>query len=120
MEPTWYNLADYLIQRFPALEREIEESYLWWAEAGNPYPHVFLEEFLIPALTGQGDHSDPAVRSTAGEILDQLLVSPDSDLASAALTAVLEMLRDEPELRAASWPFLGPIAREWLARMTST
>jgi hypothetical protein len=120
-EPTWNTLADYLIERFPELEPMIEESYLFWSESGSdPYPHFFLEEFLLPILVGRepNAHSD-ASRHEAGTILDRLLTSPDEDLASAALTAVLEMLKDSQELHDAALPFLGPTARSWLERLRS-
>jgi hypothetical protein len=117
-EPTWHTLPDYLIERFPHLKSAIEQSYGSWLDAfANPYPHVFLEEFLIPLLIGTDTDAGERLRSEAGQVLDVLLVSRDEDLASAALTSVIEMLRDEPQLRSDAWPFLGPTAREWLQRL---
>lgn len=115
VEPTWYTLPDYLIERFPAFKAEIEDSYFdWLTTIADPYPHFFLEEFLVPLLVGRGPMTDVETRMEAGRVLDQLLTSPDTDLAAAALTSIVEMLRDEAQLRSAAWPILGPTARKWL------
>src|SRR5712692_5959856 len=100
MEPKWNTLADYLIERFPPLKSTIEESYLFWSDGGgDPYPHVFLEELLLPILLGRETNAQSeAERKEAGAILDRLLVSSDEDLASAALTAVVEVLKDDQQL----------------------
>jgi hypothetical protein len=120
-QPTWYTLPDFLIQRFPQFREEIEEDYLSWSEAmgspiGNPYPHFFLNDLLVPILTGTRTDADLHAREEAGRILELLLVADDDDLAAAAQTSVFEILRDNTELRTAAWPFLGAIARDWLAR----
>jgi len=118
VEPTWYNFADFLTLEFPELRSDIEASYFeWLSVTRDPYPHFFLDEFLIPILIGDGEST---ARTRAGAILDRLLLSPDEDLAGAALTAVLEPLRDNPELRERAWPFLGETAREWLGRLVDS
>ena len=102
------------MREFPHLKSEIEEEYLSAVSAHtNAYPHPFLENYLLPVLTGDiaGD------RSRAGALLDELLASKDEDLASAALTSVLEMIAGSPELRTRTRPYLGAIATEWLARL---
>jgi hypothetical protein len=114
MEPSWYNFADYLIETFPQLKAEVEETYYQWLDAvANPFPHFFLEEYVLPLLLGDGT-VDANVRMKAGEVLDRLLISSDEDLAAASLTSILEVLRDNEELRTKAWPFLGATAREWL------
>ena len=103
------------MQQFPHLKSEIETEYLFWSQSvANPYPHFFLETFLLRILVGEisGD------RKRAGEILDELLLAKDEDLASAALTSVLEPLAGAAELRDAARPYLGPTATEWLARLS--
>ena len=61
LEPTWHNLPDFLAEEFPELRAEIEASYLEWLSVyANPYPHVFLEEFLGPMLIGTGELTEPA------------------------------------------------------------
>ncbi len=119
MEPKWDTLADFLIERFPGLRSQVEDSYFFWSESGSsPYPHFFLEEFLLPILAGREPNArSDGIRSEAGAVLDILLTSPDEDLASAALTSVIETLRDSPELRAEALPFLGSTARTWLDRL---
>ena len=118
MEPTWHTLPDYLIETFPELKADIEESYFGWISAvANPYPHFFLDEYLAPILIGTGPLTDADARTKAGVVLDQLLTSTDEDLAAAALTSILECLRDEHELCAKTWPYLGSTAREWLERL---
>jgi len=103
------------MREFPHLKDEIEEEYLASVTAAaNPYPHAFLETFLLRILTGEA----PGDRKRAGEILDELLVSPDEDLASAALTSVLELIAGSPKLCEASRLYLGPRAAEWLARLS--
>lgn len=120
MKPSWHTLPDYFIETFPELKGDIEESYLSWVTAvANPYPHFFLQEFLGSILVGHLQMRDPEARNRAGTVLDELLVSPDEDLAAAALTSIIETLRDEPELRAKAWPYLGPLSREWLERLTT-
>jgi hypothetical protein len=115
--PNWYTLPDYLIEQFPERKGEIEASYLFWSESiDNPYPHVFLDEFIGPLLVGQTP-ADEGTRARAGAILDELLCSDDEDLAGAALTAIVEALRDDASLRADAWPFLGATARQWLERL---
>jgi hypothetical protein len=114
--PTWHTLPDFLIERFPSLRAELEEDYFFWAECGDPYPHFFLDDFLVPLLLGRHDATTSEMREEAGRVLDALLVAEDTDLAAAAQTSVFELLRDNPELRDAAWPCLGPIAREWLGR----
>ena len=102
---------------FPHLKKEIEEEYLSAVNAAaNPYPHLFLEEFLLPILTGSM-RVEEKDRRRAGQILDELLRSPDEDLASAALTAVLDMIAGSEKLRDASRSFLGPVALDWLDRL---
>ncbi len=121
MEPKWHTLADFLIERFPELKSEIEDSYFFWCDAGgNPYPHVFLEEFLLPILLGRENNAtSETCRQEAGLVMDQLLVSSDEDLASAALTSVLEVLRDNGDLFLEASPFLGVTARTWLERLAA-
>ena len=120
MEPTWYNFADYLAVELPELRQEIEESYLSWLEAyKDPYPHVFLDEFIGPLLVGTASPSDATTRTRAGEILDRVLTSSDDDLAGSALMSIVEVLRDERELRERAWPFLGPVARDWITRLAA-
>jgi hypothetical protein len=117
MEPTWYTFPDFLIEQFPDLRSEIEEDYFYWLSAqSNPYPHVFLMEVFGPILFGQHRLSRAPERMRAGAILDQLLVSSDEELAEAALTSIVEVLRDDTKAREATWPILGPIARDWLSR----
>ena len=119
LRPTWYSFADYLIEQFPSLKDEIEASYLEWTEViANPFPHFFIEEFIIPILIGNAALNDRESRLKAGAILDELLQAPDDDLGAAVLTSVIEMLRDEPELRAKALPFLGPVASDWLEKLT--
>jgi hypothetical protein len=114
MEPNWYNFADYLIETFPHLRSEVEESYYQWLEAvSNPFAHFFLEEFVLPLLLGD-EAGDASLRMKAGEVLEASLASQDEDLAAAALTSIVEVLRDREELRMKAWPFLGATAREWL------
>jgi hypothetical protein len=121
MEPTWYTFPDFLIEQFPDLRSEIEEDYYYWLSAqSNPYPHVFLMEILGPILFGQHRLSGAPERTRAGAILDQLLVSSDEELAEAALTAIFEVLRDDTKARESAWPFLGPIARDWLSRFANS
>ena len=117
MEPNWYNFPDYLAAQFPELRGEIEESYLSWLDGfRDPYPHVFLEEYIGPMLIGRGSYDD-ATRRRAGELLDVVLNAADQELAEAGLTAVLEPLRDDDALRETAWPHLGATAREWLTRL---
>ena len=119
MEPTWYTLPDFLIERFPQLKESVEESYFAWQSAGgNPYPHVFLQEILAPLVLTGGDQDPTGLSTQAGQVLDLLLTCSDQDLSEAALTSILEVLRDSDELRAEAWPSLGPIAREGLLKLT--
>jgi hypothetical protein len=121
MEPTWSNFPDFLIERFPQLKESVEESYFDWRTAvEDPAPHVFLHEILGPLLLTDGtrEHADLSLR--AGEVLDELLTCSDYELAEAALTSIVEVLRDSDELRANAWPSLGPTAREWLAAAQRT
>ena len=120
MEPTWHNFPDFLAAEFPELSAAIDSSYYEWLSAfTDPYPHVFLEEFIGPILLGTSEITEAAVRTHAGQVLDRLLLCQDHDLASAALTSVIEPLNDHPKLRAAAWPFLGETAREWLLRLVA-
>jgi hypothetical protein len=115
MEPTWSNFPDFLIERFPQLKESVEESYFDWRTAvEDPTPYVFLNEILGPLLLTDGtrEHADLSLR--AGEVLDELLTCSDYELAEAALTSIVEVLRDSDELRANAWRSLGTTAREWL------
>ena len=117
MNPTWYNFADFLIAELPELREEIESSYLYWLDAyQNPYPHVFLDEFIAPLLLGTGTLRDDAHRTRAGEILDRVLNCADADLSEAAARSILDALGEDAALRETAWPFLGATAREWLTR----
>jgi len=118
MEPNWYNFPDYLQRELPELRDAIEDSYLSGLEAyRDPYPHVFLEEILGPLLVRNDPPGDSALRIRAGEILDAVLLCSDEDLAGAALTSILEVLRDNEAMRDSAWPFLGETARLWLSRL---
>ena len=112
--PTWHTLPDFLIARFPSFRDELEEDYFFWAGTGDPFPHFFLEDFLVPVLLGTHERADADARSEAGRVLDELLVAKDTDLASAAQTSVHELLLDHADLRRSAWPYLGPVAKEWL------
>ena len=112
--PNWYTFPDFLIERFPAHAAEIEADYYSWVEHVNPFPHFFLDDFLTPVLLGRHQDASSATRQEAGRVLDELLLAEDDDLASAALTSVIELLRDNPDLRVLAQPFLGPVARRWL------
>jgi hypothetical protein len=114
--PTWHTLADFLIGRFPSFRAELEDDYFFWAESGDPLPHFFFSDFLVPVLLGKHDAANSEMREEAGRVLDELLAAEDLDLAAAAHASVFELLRDHRELRNAAWPCLGPIAREWLER----
>lgn len=114
--PTWDTLPDFLIGRFPSFRAELEDDYYFWAESGDPLPHFFFIDFLVPVLLGKHDGTNAEIREEAGRVLDELLAADDSDLAAAAHTSVFELLRDHSELRNAAWPCLGPITREWLER----
>lgn len=118
MDPDWYNFPDFLIAEFPELRQDIEEWYYFWAASvpSNPYPHLFLENLIVPMLAGTVAAED-ASRARAGAVLDRVLVAADGDLAEAGLISVLELFRDNPDLREAAWPYLGPTAREWLQKM---
>lgn len=115
-EPNWYTFPDFLMRELPELREEIEAEYYEYAEVvANPMPHFFLGDFILPILSGQRP-ADEAMRHRAGAIVDQLLSSSDEDLAGAAVTSVFEIIRDSPELRDTTWPYLGPTMRDWLSR----
>lgn len=112
--PTFWTVPDFLMREFPHLKSDIEGEYLSGVDAAtNPYPHLFLESYLLRILVGD----TPGDRMRAGEILDELLRSKDEDLAGAALTSVLELIAGSEELRVAAQPYLGATAKEWLARL---
>jgi hypothetical protein len=116
LQPTWHTLADFLIARFPTLRAELEADYYFWSESGDPMPHFFLIDFLVPVLIGQRGPYSREVREEAGRVVDELLTAEDSDLAAAAQTSVFELLRDNQDLRGVAWRYLGPVAKEWLER----
>ena len=117
MEPRWFNFPDYLAAELPELREEIEASYFYWLEAfRDPYPHVFLGELIGEMLVGRGTY-EPDTRRRAGEILDAVLTAADGELAEAGLTAIVEPLRDDDELREAAWPYLGQTAKDWLTKL---
>ena len=116
IQPRWHTLADFLIARFPTLRKELEADYYFWSESGDPMPHFFLIDFLVPVLIGQRGPYPRDVREEAGRVLDELLTAEDTDLASAAQTSVFELLRDNQDLRGVAWRYLGPVAKEWLER----
>jgi hypothetical protein len=118
MQPRWNTLPQFLIEQFPELRDEVEEDYLAWLSVqSNPYPHFFLMQFFAPILTGQHRLSSEPERTRAGVILEQMLVSSDQDLAGAALTAIVEVFRDDSQATSAAWPFLGPVAKDWLSKL---
>jgi hypothetical protein len=115
MKPTWSNFPDFLIETFPQLKESVEESYFDWGTAvENPAPHVFLHEILGPLLLTDGTQEPADLSLRAGEVLEEVLTCSDYELAEAALTSIVEVLRDNDQLRASAWPSLGPTAREWL------
>ena len=116
--PTWDNFPDFLADELPELRKEIEETYLAWLEAfKDPYPHVFLREIIGPLLVGTAPACDAAIRARAGEVLDRVLAASDHEVAEAALTSIVEVLRDDVQLREAAWPYLGAVAREWTTKL---
>ena len=115
--PNWYTLPDFLMERFPAHAAELEADYYAWAEHVNPFPHFFLDDFLTPVLLGRHQDAASSTREEAGRVLDELLLAEDEDLAAAAQTSVIELLRDNPDLRALAQPFLGPVATRWLQQL---
>ncbi len=120
MQPNWYNFADYLQLELPELRDSIEESYLTSLDAyKDPYPHVFLDEIIGPLLIGSSDLGSSTLRIRAGEILDTVLTCPDEDLSCAAVTSILEVLRDNSTMRESAWPFLGKTARSWLTQLVA-
>ena len=111
MTPTWYNLADFLIERFPHLKHEIEAEYLGWLDTlANPYPHAFLENYLVPELLAAARDADAGRARIAFDTLDELLAASDGDLAEATLLSVVEPIVTTPELFALTKAFMGPRA----------
>jgi hypothetical protein len=115
MKPTWNTLPDYLIEQFPELKSEIEESYFYWSSVQtDPYPHFFLMEFLTPILFGISKTKAIDARMRAGVVLDELLLSDDTDLVSAVVTELIEALADNPQLLRSVTPYLGTEAKRML------
>lgn len=107
MEPTFWNVPQFLSEHFPELAADIEEEYLFWCDSGmEPYPHTFLEQYLLPKLTREPDARAP-------QLLEQLLVAGDEDLASAALMSTVDIIAETDILYDLALPHLGPTAREW-------
>jgi hypothetical protein len=121
VNPTWYSLPDFLIEKFPERREEIEAEYFEYLSVfANPYPHVFLGSILVPIILGTSEEATEGERARAGRILDEVLTSEDQDLAEAALTEVVENLATDEDTRERAWPHLGPTARDWIERIRNS
>lgn len=118
MRPGFFSLPEFLIERFPAWKEELEADYAFWCESNiQPYPHTFLENYLLQEILTATREGASERAAFAFQILEELLAAEDGDLAEAALLSVVEPLATHPELFESAARFMGPLAAEraeWL------
>jgi hypothetical protein len=115
MELTFWNIPEVLAHTFPELRLQITEHLREARQAqARPYPHQFLESYLLPRLTTVTPTREAGTRQRALTLLEQLLGHEDEDLVSATLLNVLEPLVDNPTWMQRVESELGPNALHWI------
>jgi hypothetical protein len=118
MTPGFWTLPEFLIERFPAMQPEVEEKVRSYSEWGTrPFAHLFLEPFLLRELIDAAASGDAARIAVAYETLDELLQATDEDLAGATLFCTIDVITNSPALVESTLPHMRPIARDWTNRL---
>jgi hypothetical protein len=115
MEPTFWTVPEFLIETFPELKDDIEAEYFSWCDFGQrPYPHTFLEYYVLVPLM-----KDTPLAPRAGAALETVIQSEDEDLVSAGLLSVIDILASDDAAVAAARPHLGPTSADWMERLAT-
>lgn len=117
----FWNVPSALADRFPHLAPAIERHLSSLREhRQQPYPHEFLESYLLPLLVSACDEDprgDLARRASA--FLEELLDHGDEDVVSATLLNVVEPIVDSTERYPTVRPCLGPLALRWVDELSA-
>jgi len=88
----WWSVPEVLSEVLPAQRSDIEEHLLgYWDLNMRPYPHEFLEAYLLPILEAGPVSAETSFRAAVG-LLEELLTHPDPDLVEATVRSVIERL----------------------------
>lgn len=120
MQPRYFTVPEFLIERFPSWKREIEREYAFWCGPDRqPFPHTFLEDFLLKEILTAACEGAAERATFALGVVEELLTAADEDLVGATLLSVIDPIAGRPELLRCAMPYMGPTAREWAQRFAA-
>jgi hypothetical protein len=107
---TFWTVAEEMADRFPELKADLENHILgYWEMNIAPYPHEFLESYLLPLLVS----AEPEDRTRrAYGFLEDVLRNQDEDLVGAGVSAVLEPIVENPKWFDLASKFMGARSAE--------
>lgn len=114
---TFWTLPDAASAAFPELRAEIKATVAQYIEylGKPPYPHVVLEEVLLPFVRRADADGDEEALRRAFAFLESVATNPDEDLVGALGHAFLDYI--DPALLERRSDMAGPellrFAREW-------
>ena len=115
--PTYSELNQSLLRSLPALQPGYQELRRLW-NGEEPGPHVVYGDVLVPYLIDKLLHEpECAGIASAFELLEELLLTEDSDVRDVVGASVLEGLNGVPEARARARPHMGSRTRRLAAEI---
>jgi hypothetical protein len=102
----FWTVGESLADRFPELREVVENHILdYWDMNHQPYPHEFLQDYLLPMLASR----EPEERTKrAYGFLEEVVTNRDEDLVGAAVLSVLEPLVENQAWFTVAREFMGP------------
>jgi hypothetical protein len=114
--PTFFGMAEFLIDRYPAWREEIEAEYTYWCDANiQPYPQTFLENYLLQEILASTSESATERAAYAFAVLEEILLAEDDDVVNAGLLSIVDPLATTPALFASAAPYMTPAVARWAA-----
>ena len=116
-ELTFWTLAEVASEALPELRPETEANVLQhrgWTGKG-PYPHLMLEEHVLPFVVRSDTPRDEAALRRAFDLLERLAAHQDQDIVGATCHAFIDHV--EPAVLERNAHLIGPalaqLSAEW-------
>lgn len=116
ISPRFFGMAEFLIERFPAWQQEIEDEYAYYCDSNiEPYPQMFLENYLLQELISSTRDGAAERAAYAFAVLEEIMLAEDDDVVNAALLSIVDPIATTPELFASAAPYMPPCVARWAA-----
>jgi hypothetical protein len=116
VRPTFFGMAEFLIERYPAWRWEIEAEYAFWCDANTqPYPQTFLENYLLQEILDSTRDGSAERAAYAFGVLEEILLAEDDDVVNAGLLSIVDPVATTPELFASAARYMPPAVARWAA-----